>query len=148
VAVLAPVLARIPRVGRDRAATVRAVERFVSRALRFRSRPRLVALIAAGGLLEQALSAAALYIALAAVGAPVPVLPLLALVPFPQAASVVPVPGSFGAYDGAMSGGLVLAAGVPAAAALAAVLVVRTISLPFALAAGGISVAFLRGWRP
>lgn len=60
----------------------------------------------------------------------------------------MPVPGSFGAYDGAMSGGLVLAAGVPAAGALAAVLVVRTVTLPFALAVGGISVAFLRGWRP
>jgi uncharacterized protein (TIRG00374 family) len=148
VAALAPTLARLPRVGRDREATARAVERFVSRALLFRSAPRLVAIIAVGGLLEQVLSAAALYVALGAVGAPVAVLPLLALVPFPQAASVVPVPGSFGAYDGAMSGGLVLAAGVPAAAALAAVLVVRTVSLPFALAAGGVSVAFLRGWRP
>ncbi|MFB6168377.1 MAG: lysylphosphatidylglycerol synthase domain-containing protein [Haloferacaceae archaeon] len=148
VAALAPVLARVPRVGCDREATARAVERFGSRALLFRSAPGLVALIAVGGLLEQVLSAAALYVALGAVGVPVPALPLLALVPFPQAASLVPVPGSVGAYDGAMSGGLVLVAGVPAAAALAAVLVVRTVSVPFALAAGGVSAAFLRGWRP
>jgi uncharacterized protein (TIRG00374 family) len=148
VAVLAPVLPRLPRVARDRDEVERAVDRFVSRALLFRSAPRLVALIALGGLLEQVLSAAALSVALAGTGTPVAFLPLLALVPFPQAATVLPVPGSFGAYDGAMSGGLVLAAGVPAAAALAAVLVVRTITLPFALAAGGVAVAFLRGWRP
>lgn len=148
VAVLAPVLPRLPGGARDRDAVERAVERFVERVLRFRSAPRLVALIAVGGLLEQVLSAAALYVALVGVGAPVPVLPLLALVPLPQAASLVPVPGSVGAYDGAMTGGLVLTAGVPAVAALAAVLVVRTVTLPFALAVGGVSVAFLRGWRP
>ena len=148
VAVLAPVLSRLPRLSRDRDEVKRAVDRFVSRALLFRSAPRLVALIAIGGLLEQLFSAAALYVALAGTGTPVGLLPLLALVPFPQAATILPVPGSFGAYDGAMSGGLVLAAGVPAAAALAAVLVVRTITFPFALVAGGIAVAFLRGWRP
>jgi len=147
VAVLAPVLSRLPRLSRDRDEVKRAVDRFVSRALLFRSAPRLVALIAIGGLLEQ-LSAAALYVALAGTGTPVGLLPLLALVPFPQAATILPAPGSFGAYDGAMSGGLVLAASVPAAAALAAVLVVRTITFPFALVAGGIAVAFLRGWRP
>lgn len=73
---------------------------------------------------------------------------VVALVPFPQAASVVPVPGSIGAYDVLLSGALVVATGAPVAATAAAVLVVRTVSLPFGLSAGGLSVAFLRGWRP
>jgi len=148
VALLAPLLARLPRRSLDRAGTAAAVERFLDRLFLFRSAPRLVALVAAAGVAEQALAAAALWVALAGTGTTVPVLPLVALMPLPQAASVVPIPASLGAYDGLLSGGLVLAVGVPAAAATAAVLVVRTVSLPFWLAAGGVSVAFLRGWRP
>jgi uncharacterized membrane protein YbhN (UPF0104 family) len=148
VAVLAPLFARLPRVGRDRATVEAAVDRFLGRLLLFRSAPRLVALIALGGVAEQVLAALALWVALAGTGTTVAVLPLVAVVPLPQAASVVPVPASLGAYDGLLSGGLVLAVGVPAAAAAAAVLVVRTISLPFGLATGGLCVAFLRGWRP
>ena len=147
VAVLAPVLVRLPG-DRDRDAVVAGVDRFLGHALLFRSAPRLVAVIAVGGLLEQVLAAAALWVVLAGTGTPVAVLPLVAVVPFPQAASVVPVPASLGAYDGLLTGGLVLAAGVPPAAAAAAVLVVRTVSLPFALAVGGVAVALLRGWRP
>jgi uncharacterized membrane protein YbhN (UPF0104 family) len=147
VAVLAPVLVRLPG-DRDREAVAAAVDRFLARLLLFRSAPRLVAVIALGGLLEQVLAAAALWVALAGTGVPVAVLPLVAVVPFPQAASVVPVPASLGAYDGLLTAGLVLAAGVPPAAAAAAVVVVRTVSLPFALAVGGVAVAFLRGWRP
>jgi uncharacterized membrane protein YbhN (UPF0104 family) len=148
VAVLAPPFARLPRISRDRAAVASGVERFLGRLLLFRSRPRLVALIALGGVAEQVLAALALWVALAGTGTTVALLPLVAVVPLPQAASVVPVPASLGAYDGLLSGGLVLAVGVPAAAAAAAVLVVRTISLPFGLATGGVCVAFLRGWRP
>jgi len=148
VALLAPLLARLPRRSLDRAGTAAAVERFLDRLFLFRSAPRLVALVAAAGVAEPALAAAALWVALAGTGTTVPVLPLVALMPLPQAASVVPIPASLGAYDGLLSGGLVLAVGVPAAAAAAAVLVVRTVSLPFWLAAGGVSVAFLRGWRP
>lgn len=147
VAVLTPVLSRLPRRSMERAAVAAAVDRFLSRLLLFRSAPRLVGLVALGGLFEQVLAAAALWVALAGVGTPVAVLPLVALVPLPQAASVVPVPASLGAYDGLLSGGLVLAVGAPAAAAGAAVLVVRTVSLPFGLATGGLCVAFLRGWR-
>ncbi|ESS07404.1 MAG: uncharacterized protein family (UPF0104) [uncultured archaeon A07HB70] len=148
VALLAPPLARLPRRSLDRAGTTAAVERFLDRLFRFRSAPRLVALIALGGVLEQALAAGTLWVALAGTGATVPLLPLVALMPLPQAASVVPVPASLGAYDGLLSGGLVLAVGVPVAAAAAAVLVVRTVSLLFWLAAGGVAAALLRGWRP
>jgi uncharacterized membrane protein YbhN (UPF0104 family) len=148
VALLAPLLARLPRRSLDRAGTAAAVERFLDRLFRFRSAPRLVALIALGGALEQALAAGALWVALAGTGTTVPVLPLVALMPLPQVAGVVPVPASLGAYDGLLSGGLVLAVGVPAATAAAAVLVVRSVSLPFWLVAGGVAAAFLRGWRP
>jgi uncharacterized protein (TIRG00374 family) len=148
VALLAPLLARLPRRSLDRADTVAAVERFLDRLCLFRSAPRLVALIVAAGVAEQALAAATLWAALAGTGTTVSPLALVALMPLPQAASVVPIPASLGAYDGLLSGGLVLAVGVPAAAAAAAVLVVRSVSLPFWLAAGGLAAAFLRGWRP
>jgi uncharacterized membrane protein YbhN (UPF0104 family) len=108
----------------------------------------LLALVGLGGVFEQLLTAGALWVALAGTGTPVAVLPIVALIPLPQAASVVPVPASIGAYDVLLSGALVVVTGAPAPAAAAAVLVVRTVSLPFGLSAGGLSVAFLRGWSP
>lgn len=70
------------------------------------------------------------------------------MVPLPQVASVVPTPGSLGAYDVLLGGVVALATGAPDPAATAAVVVFRMVGLPFGLAAGGLSVAFLRGWRP
>lgn len=152
VAVFAPVVAWVSSLYRetphDRSTVAAAVERFWRRIVRFRSEPALVVLIGLGGVLEQVLTAAALWVALAGTGTAVPLLPIVAVVPVPQAASVVPVPASIGAYDILMGGVLVAVTGSPAAAAAAAVLVVRTVSLPFGLSAGGLSVAFLRGWRP
>ncbi|WP_208023511.1 hypothetical protein [Halorussus pelagicus] len=48
----------------------------------------------------------------------------------------------------ALGGAVAVVTGAPAAATAAAVLVVRTVSIPFGLSVGGLSVAFLRGWRP
>jgi uncharacterized membrane protein YbhN (UPF0104 family) len=152
VAVLAPVVARLSGLYRDqphgRPAVKAAVERFWTRALSFRDAPGLLALIVLGGALEQVLTAAALWVALAGTGSATVLLALVAVVPLPQIASVVPVPGSVGAYDVLLSGAVVVAVGTSAPAATAAVLVVRTVSLPFAVTAGGFAVAFLRGWRP
>jgi uncharacterized membrane protein YbhN (UPF0104 family) len=152
VALLAPVVgfvsARYREDPHDRSAVAAAVDRFWSRIVRFRDRPGLLALIAAGGVLEQFLTAAAIWVALSGTGTVVPLLPIVALVPLPQAASAVPVPASLGAYDVLLSGGLAVVVGVPAAATAAPVLVVRALSIPFALSVGGVAVAFLRGWRP
>ncbi|MFC7098963.1 lysylphosphatidylglycerol synthase domain-containing protein [Halobaculum marinum] len=127
---------------------VAAVERFWTRALAFREAPRLVALIALGGVLEQLLTASALWVALAGTGSSVALIALVAVIPLPQAASVVPVPGSLGAYDVLLAGALVVVTGVPSASAAAAVLVVRTFGLATALGVGGLATAFLRGWTP
>ncbi|WP_276270741.1 lysylphosphatidylglycerol synthase domain-containing protein [Haloarcula litorea] len=151
VAALAPVVRIVSGLyraeGHDRATVAAAVERFWTRVVRFRDRPGLLALVAAGGVVEQTLTAAALWAALAGTGTTVPLLPIVALVPLPQAASAVPIPASLGAYDVLLAGALALVVGVPAAATAAPVLVVRTLALPFALSAGGVAVAFLRGWR-
>lgn len=132
----------------DRDVVESAVERFWTRVLVFRDRPGLVALVAVGGVVEQVLTATALWAALAGTGTTAALLPIVAVVPLPQASSVVPIPGSLGAYDVVLGGALTLVTGASPAAAAAAVLVVRTVSLPFGLSVGGLSAAFLRGWRP
>jgi len=152
VAVLTPVVTRVSGLYRDqpydRAVVADGVDRYWKRVVGFRDTPGLLALIAVGGVVEQLLTAAALWVALAGLGADSVFLPILVVVPLPQVASVVPIPGSLGAYDLLLGGAVVVVTGVPAAVATAAVLVVRTLSLPFSGVAGGISVAYLRGWRP
>ncbi|WP_226013298.1 lysylphosphatidylglycerol synthase transmembrane domain-containing protein [Halomicrobium salinisoli] len=152
VAVLTPIVTLLSGLYRDqpydRAFVAAGVDRYWRRIVGFQERPRLLALIGVGGLVEQTLTATALWVALAGVGAESVFLPILIVVPLPQLASVVPIPGSLGAYDLLLGGALVVAAGVPTAVATAAVLVVRTLSLPFSGIAGGICVAHLRGWRP
>lgn len=152
VAVSTPVVARVSGLYRehphDRSLVASAVERYWERVVGFRDAPGLLLLVAVGGILEQVLAAAALWVALAGIGTAVPLLPILVVVPLPQVASVVPVPGSLGTYDLLAGGALVLVTTAPAAAATAAVLVVRTVSLPFGALAGGICAASLRGWRP
>ena len=151
VALVAPVVSRVSALYReepyDRSVVASAVERFWARILRFREAPELLALIAFGGVLEQLLTATALWVALSGTGTAVALLPIVVVIPLPQAASVVPVPASLGAYDLVLAGALVLATGAGNAGAAAAVLVVRTASIPFGLGAGGVCVAFLRGWR-
>ncbi|MFC7080405.1 lysylphosphatidylglycerol synthase domain-containing protein [Halorussus caseinilyticus] len=152
VALLGPVVARLSSLYRetphDRSVVASALDRFWSRVVRFRDEPELVALVGLGGVLEQLLTAAALWVALAGTGTPVGLLPIVALIPLPQVASVVPVPASVGAYDVLLGGALAVVTGAPAPATAAAVVVVRTVSIPFGLSAGGLSAAFLRGWRP
>ncbi|WP_227259738.1 lysylphosphatidylglycerol synthase domain-containing protein [Salarchaeum japonicum] len=152
VAVLTPLVVRVSALYRDRPhdrATVRrAVERFWERVLAFRGTPGLLALVALGGVLEQFATALALWVALHGVGHPVALLPILVVVPLPQVASAVPIPGSLGAYDLLLGGALVLVTAAPSAPAAAAVLVLRTTTLVFGATVGGVCVAFLRGWRP
>ncbi|MHB9288913.1 lysylphosphatidylglycerol synthase domain-containing protein [Halobacteriales archaeon Cl-PHB] len=149
---LTPVLAWVSQFYRaephDRASVGAALDRFWHRVAQFRSRPALLGLIVLGGVVEQVLTAVTLWYLLAAVGSPVSLLPILVVVPLPQAATVVPIPASLGTYDLLLGGALVLAAGAPAAAAATAVLVFRTATILFSVGAGGLSVAFLRGWRP
>lgn len=151
VVVGAPLVARVSALYRDephdRSFVVAAVARYWERVVEFRGEPALLLLIALGGVLEQLLTAAAIWVALAGVGDATLFVPILVIVPLPQVASVVPIPGSIGAYDLLLGGALVLVAGATAGAATAAVLVVRTISLPFGGIAGGFCVAYLRGWR-
>lgn len=127
---------------------VDGVERFWGRIVAFRATPGLLGLIALGGVVEQALTAATVWVAMIGVGSPVAFLPILVIVPLPQIASVVPIPGSLGAYDLLMGGGLALVTGAGFPAATAAVFVMRTVALPFRAIAGGSSAAALRGWRP
>ena len=108
----------------------------------------MLLLIAVGGLLEQFLTATALWVALTGLGVDSVFLPILVVIPLPQVASAVPIPGSLGAYDLLLGGALVVVTGVPTAVATAAVLLFRTLSLPFSALAGGICVGYLRGWRP
>jgi len=151
VSALTPVVAALSgllgteQYGRERVST--AVARFRGRAAAFRDAPGLVALIAAGGLLEQCLTASALWVALSAAEPGVALITIVALIPLPQAASVVPIPGSIGAYDLLLVGALVATTGVPAASATAGVLVVRTFELGVSLGCGGSAVAFLRARR-
>jgi hypothetical protein len=106
-------------------------------------------LIAVRGLIKQFLTAAALWVAPVELGVNSVHLPILVIIPLPQVASVVLIPGSLGAYDLLLGGGvLVVVTGVLSTAATAAVLVVRTLSLPLSGVAGGISFAYLRGCRP
>jgi uncharacterized membrane protein YbhN (UPF0104 family) len=151
-AVLTPIAARVSALYRedphDRAWVEAALERFATRVAAFRSHPRLLALIVLGGVLEQVLVALALWVLLGALGTSAAVLALLVIVPLPQAGTVVPVPASLGSYDALLGGGIVLTTGVPLAAAATAVLVFRTTTIAFSVAAGGLCVAFLRGWRP
>ena len=132
----------------ERSVAAAAVERFWTRILDFRGTPRLLVLIAVGGVIEQVLTATALWVALAGSANAVVFLPILVIILLPQVVSVVPIPGSLGTYDVLLSGALTLVTGAPTTATAAAVLIVRTIMLPFGAAAGGLSVAFLRGWRP
>lgn len=152
VAVFTPIISRVSGLYRerphDRAFVAAGVDRYWQRIVGFREEPGLLALIAVGGLVEQLLTAAALWVALTGLGVNSVFLPILIIIPLPQVASVVPIPGSLGAYDLLLAGALAVVAGIPSSAATAAVLVVRTLSLPFSGIAGGISVAFLRGWRP
>lgn len=148
---LTPVVAAISSLYRSephgRDAVADAVARFRTRVAAFRDEPGLLALIAVGALLEQLLTAGALWIAFLGTDTEVALVAVVALVPLPQAASVVPVPGSLGAYDLLLAGALVAVTGVPAANAAAAVLIVRTFELGVSLAGGGVAVAFLRGRR-
>ena len=152
VAVCTPIVAWVSGLYRDRphdrSIVASAVGHYWERVVEFRGAPSLLVLIAVGGIVEQLLTAAALWVALSGVDATVAFLPILVVVPLPQVASVVPIPGSLGAYDLLLGGALVLATGAAAVAATAAVLVVRTVALPFGAVAGGICAAYLRGWRP
>lgn len=152
VAGLTPVVTRVSGLYRDqpydRAIVADAVDRYWQRIVDFRETPGLLVLIVVGGLVEQLLTATALWIALSGLGVNSVFLPILVIIPLPQVASVVPIPGSLGAYDLLLGGALVLVTGAPSVSATAAVLLVRTLSLPFGAIAGGICVAYLRGWRP
>jgi len=152
VLVATPVVSRVSALYReephDRSVVTRAVENFWRRITAFRGTPELVALVALGGVLEQLLTATALWVALGGTGQTAALLPIVVLVPLPQAASVVPVPASLGAYDVLLSGALAVVAGVAVVPATAAVLLVRTAAIPFGLGAGGVCAAFMRGWRP
>jgi uncharacterized membrane protein YbhN (UPF0104 family) len=152
VAACTPVVARLSALYRedahDRSVVSAAIDRYWERIVAFRGRPGLLVLIALGGVFEQLLTAVAIWIALAGTGTTVSLLPIFVVVPLPQVASVVPVPGSLGAYDLLLAGALVVVTDAPAAGATAAVLVVRTVALPFGAVTGGICAVSLRGWRP
>ena len=152
VTLLTPVVSRVSALYRsdphDRSTVADAVERFWKRILRFRSAPRLLVYIALAGVIEQFVVAVALWAALEGVGATAALLPIAAIVPLPRLSVVVPVPASLGAYDVFLGGALVVMTGVSADGAAAAVVLFRTLAIGFALTGGGLSTAFLRGWRP
>ena len=75
--------------------------------------PRLLALIAVGGIIEQVLTATALWIALAGSTNAVVFVPILVIISLPRVASVIPIPGSLGTYDVLLSGALALVTGAP-----------------------------------
>ena len=149
---LSPVVSRVSALYRDdphdRSTVTAAVDRFWARILRFRDAPHLLGYVALAGVIEQLVVAGALWAALEGVGATVPLLPIAAIVPLPRLSVVLPVPASLGAYDVFLGGALVVMTGVPADGAAAAVVLFRTLAIGFALIGGGVSVAFLRGWRP
>jgi uncharacterized membrane protein YbhN (UPF0104 family) len=146
--VVSVVSSRLFGATHDRDTVAAALSRFWARVLRFRSTPLLLVAVGVGGVLEQALTGLALWMALAGTGSPVSLLPLVAVVPLPQVASVVPVPASIGAYDVLLGGAIVVMTTASPTAAAAAVLLVRTLSVPFGVTAGGVAAALLRGWRP
>jgi uncharacterized protein (TIRG00374 family) len=151
-AVCTPLLSRLSSAYRerphDRSSVRAAVDRFWDRIVAFRGTPELLLLIALAGILEQLLTAGTLWVALSGTGHSVGLLPILVVVPLPQIASVIPIPGSLGTYDLLLGGALALIAGAPTEGATAAVLILRTTALPFAAVAGGVCAASLRGWQP
>lgn len=151
VAVLTPVVSLVTSLtglsDRSRKRVTAGVERFWSRVVAFGETPELLVLIGVGGLLEQFLTATALYVALAGTGTTVGLVPIVAVIPLPQAASVLPVPASLGAYDLLLAGAIVVMTAASAPDAAAAVLVVRTFGVGVALTGGGLATGFLRGWR-
>ncbi len=152
VLLLTPVARRLSALYRerphDREAVRSAVDRLWDRILEFRDRPALVGVIAVGAVLEQVLSATALWVALSGTGTAVALLPVVAVVPLPQVASVAPLPASLGAYDVLLGGVVALVTVATAPEAAAAVLVARTVAIGVSLSLGGVAVALLRGWRP
>lgn len=91
-----------------------------------------------------AVYASMLWLALWAVGHPVPVEAPLFVVPLATVTDIVPVPGGVGSVDAVLVVLLVATTGVPAAAATAAVLVYRAASYLFPILVGAVAVAVLQ----
>lgn len=106
-------------------------------------RPTLVAGLGASAV-GWVLFASMLWLALYAVGAAVPVVVPLFVVPLATVMDVVPTPGGVGSEDATLVLLLVLTTGVPAATATAGVVLHRIASVLFPVAVGGASVATLR----
>ncbi|MFB6170477.1 MAG: flippase-like domain-containing protein [Haloarculaceae archaeon] len=90
------------------------------------------------------LLSATLWVALWAVGSPVPVEAPLFIVPLVTVTDLVPLPGGVGSVDTALVVLLVATAGVPAASATAAVLVHRAASFLLPIVVGGVAVALVQ----
>jgi hypothetical protein len=94
------------------------------------------------------LAALPLYLAFAALGAPVPLALALFVVPAGTVANGVPLPGGIGGVELALTGLLVALTGLPVATVGAAVLLYRATGDGFSALLGGVGVAVRPGGRP
>jgi hypothetical protein len=94
------------------------------------------------------LAALPLYLAFAALGAPVPLALALFVVPVGTVANGIPLPGGVGGVELALTGLLVALTGLPVATVGAAVLLYRATGDGFSVLVGGVGVAVRPGRRP
>ncbi|QLG28996.1 flippase-like domain-containing protein [Halorarum halophilum] len=105
---------------------------------------RVLVLGLASSTLGWLLQATVLWIALAAVGASVPVAVPVFVVSTVAVTDFVPLPGGIGAVDATLVALLVTVTGVPAATATAGALIFRSATLLFSTVLGGVTVATMQ----
>ncbi|MFC5366086.1 lysylphosphatidylglycerol synthase domain-containing protein [Salinirubrum litoreum] len=130
----------VPRVPVPDRESVRArVDSFVASLERLADAPRHLALVALLGCLGEVAVAGALWIALSAVGAPVPLSLAVVILPIARVAAVLPTPGGTGGVESMLVWLLVVTTDTAAATAAGGVLLYRLVAFWFPLGVGGLA---------
>lgn len=138
----------VPRLSKpDRAAVAGHVERFVESLERLTGDPRRMVVVVACSLLGQLCVGTCLWLSLFALGAVVPVLVVLVVIPIARFAAIAPTPGGLAAVEIALVGLLVATTGVTVVVASAAVLVYRAVTFWLPAVVGGGVTAVIVAYR-
>lgn len=144
VSALAPVARTVgrvaPRVPAPDRESVRArVDSFVASVERLAGAPRHLALLALLGCLGEVAVAGALWIALSAVGASVPLSLVVVVLPLARVAAILPTPGGTGGVESVLVWLLVVTTDTAASTAAGGVLLYRLVAFWLPLGVGGLS---------
>ena len=133
----------------DRATLDQGWSEWATALRRFRARPRVLALPAVSVMGAHALTVVALWVALAAVGAAVPVVFLMMILPVAVLAAVLPAPGGVGGVEASLAALISVGSAVTAADSVASVVLYRAGTVLPALVCGvaAIVVLFARDTR-